>query len=128
MLKRLSMVLLTLIVALIGVLLAANTKTGETISFEEPILFWIGIGVVIILFLPSLILSIFNNNGARIAFAMCQGFIALLFLGLIPSWFLGFNGGAGASIIGIVGTVVSACSIAVTFFDGKNNGNKGVVS
>jgi len=123
MFKRFLMVLLTMIVAIVAVLIAANNTTGETISFDEPVLFWIGLGTIILFFLPSLFLSFFSNNGARITSIIFQSFIALSFLGLIPAGALDPNGGVWASIIGIVGTIVSICSIAVTFFVGKNNAN-----
>ncbi|MDX8045319.1 hypothetical protein SH601_04890 [Gracilibacillus sp. S3-1-1] len=113
MLKSFYIDLLTFVVAIIGTLLAAFNKTGKTISFEEPITFLVGFVVVVMLFLPSLILSLFNKPRARFAFAIYQGFIALLFLGLIPSGFLGFRGGTGASIIGIIGTVICIWSIVV---------------
>lgn len=117
------MVLLTMIVAIVAVLIAANNKTGETISYDEPILFWIGIGTIALFFLPPLILSFFSNNSARITSIIFQSFIALSFLGLIPAIVLDPDSGVWASTIGIIGTIVSICSIAATFFVGKNNVN-----
>lgn len=58
MVKRVSMVLLTMVLAIIALFLAAKNPTGpNTVSFDEPFILWISLGILVVLFLPPLILS-----------------------------------------------------------------------
>ncbi|MBD8028076.1 hypothetical protein H9636_15605 [Ureibacillus sp. Re31] len=123
MFKRFFMVLVTLIIAVGAILLAAKHPTGpNTISYDEPLGLWLSIGIVVILFLPPLILSLFNNLVVRVISAVYQGFVVIAFLGIIPIGFL-FSNNIGVSVIGILGTLVCIGSIVVTL---KNSSNKTV--
>ncbi|QTD41910.1 hypothetical protein [Sporosarcina sp. Te-1] len=114
---RLSMVGLTLVFAIIAVLLGAKYPTGpNTISFDQPILLMISIGMVVALFLPPIILAFFDHMVVRIVSAIYQAFIVITFLGLIlvgfliPSvWVIG---------IGIMGAIVNIGSIIATMVAG----------
>ena len=55
--------------------------------------------LLVVLFLPPLILSLFNNLTVKIISAIYQAFI-----------FISFS----VIVIGVVGTIVSICSIIVT--------------
>jgi len=120
--KRLSMVLLTMMLAIIALLSAAKNPTGpNTVSFDEPESLWLSLVMLIVLFLPPLILSFFNKLVVKIISAIYQSFIVLAFLGLIlvgliiPSFWV--------TTIGVVGTVVSICSIIVTILSGLKTRN-----
>ena len=116
------MVLLTMILAIIALLLAAKNPTGpNTVSFDHPESLWLSLGMLIVLFLPPLILSFFNNLAVKVVSAIYQSFIVLTFLGLIlvgfiiPSFWV--------TTIGVVGTIVSICSIIVTILAGLKTRN-----
>ncbi|MBT2215665.1 hypothetical protein KK120_07510 [Virgibacillus dakarensis] len=114
MFKRFLMVFLTLIIAVAAVLLAAKHPTGpNTVSFDEPAGLWISIGMIIALFLPPLILSLFSNRAVIILSAVYQAFVVIAFLGIIPIGFL-FPNNAGVSIIAGLGALVSIASVVVT--------------
>lgn len=114
MLKKFYMVFLTLLIAVGAVLLAARYPTGpNTVSYDEPAGLWISIGIIIVLFLPPLLLSLFSNRVVRNISAMYQAFIVISFLGIIPVGFLSPNN-LGLSAIAILGVVVSIASIVVT--------------
>ncbi|GAA0428130.1 MAG: DUF5391 family protein [Bacillota bacterium] len=114
MLKKFYMVFLTLLIAVGAVLLAARYPTGpNTVSYDEPAGLWISIGIIIVLFLPPLLLSLFSNRVVRNISAMYQAFIVISFLGIIPVGFLSPNN-LGLSAIAILGVVVSIASIIVT--------------
>lgn len=114
MLKKFYMVFLTLLIAVGAVLLAARYPTGpNTVSYDEPAGLWISIGIIIVLFLPPLLLSLFSNRVLRNISAMYQAFIVISFLGIIPVGFLSPNN-LGLSAIAILGVLVSIASIIVT--------------
>ncbi|WP_088051657.1 hypothetical protein [Virgibacillus dakarensis] len=114
MFKRFLMVFLTLIIAVAAVFLAAKHPTGpNTVSFDEPAGLWISIGMIIALFLPPLILSLFSNRAVIILSAVYQAFVVIAFLGIIPIGFL-FPNNAGVSIIAGLGALVSIASVVVT--------------
>ncbi|SER24126.1 hypothetical protein SAMN04487944_10229 [Gracilibacillus ureilyticus] len=125
MFKRFFMVFLTLILAIAALLLAAQYPTGpNTVSFDEPVPLLLSAGMLVLLFLPPLILSFFNNMVVKIISAIYQGFIVLSFLILIPigliipSFWIIANAVAGA--------VVSISSIIVTILVGLKKRNPAV--
>lgn len=114
MLKRFFIVLLTLIIAIVTVLLAAKHPTGpNTVSYDEPVGLWLSIGMIIVLFLPPLILSLFSNRVVRIISVVYQAFIVISFLVIIPISFL-FPNHMWVSVIAFLGSLVSIVSIVVT--------------
>ncbi|MCY8031719.1 hypothetical protein MOB47_20120 [Bacillus inaquosorum] len=120
MLKRFSLVCLTLIMSIIVVLVAAKNSPGDNvISFDEPIILMISIGIVVFLFIPPLVMSFFGNWVVRIISGVYQCFIVLTFMGLIPIGFLIPNGFL-TILLSIAGTLVSITSVAVTLLIGKN--------
>ncbi|WP_339216020.1 hypothetical protein [Ornithinibacillus sp. FSL M8-0202] len=113
MFKKFLMVLLTLGLAIVTLLLAASNPTGpNTVSFDDPVGLWTSLGMLIVLFLPPLILSLFNHLAVKIISAIYQGFIVLTFFGLIlvglilPS--------VPIIVLGLLGVATSICSIIVT--------------
>ena len=126
MVKRLSMMLVIMILAVITLFLAAKNPTGpNTVSFDEPQNFLTSLGTLIVLLLPPLILAFFNHVALNIISAVYQAFIVLTFLGVvivglvIPSILI--------SIIGGLGTIVGIISIVMTLFDLGNGMNSVVV-
>ncbi|WIW26601.1 hypothetical protein [Bacillus inaquosorum] len=120
MLKRFSLVCLTLIMSIIVVLVAAKNSLGDNvISFDEPIILMISIGIVVFLFIPPLVMSFFGNWVVRIISGVYQCFIVLTFMGLIPIGFLILNGFL-TILLSIAGTLVSITSVVVTLLIGKN--------
>lgn len=113
MIKRFSMVLLTMLLAIITLLLAASNPTGpNTVSFDEPVNLWLSLGMLIVLFLPPLILSLFNHLAIKILSAVYQGFIVLTFFGLIPVGL--FIPSVPVIVLGLLGVATGICSIIVT--------------
>ncbi|MCE0738617.1 MULTISPECIES: hypothetical protein [Bacillus] len=120
MLKRFSLVFLTLIMSIIVVLVAAKNSPGDNvISFDEPIILMISIGIVVFLFIPPLAMSFFGNWVVRIISGVYQCFIVLIFMGLIPIGFLIPNGFL-TILLSIAGTLVSITSVVVTLLIGRN--------
>ncbi|MCY7949478.1 hypothetical protein [Bacillus inaquosorum] len=120
MLKRFSLVFLTLIMSIIVVLVAAKNSPGDNvISFDEPIILMISIGIVVFLFIPPLVMSFFGNWVVRIISGVYQCFIVLTFMGLIPIGFLILNGFL-TILLSIAGTLVSIISVVVTLLIGRN--------
>ncbi|MFS0881751.1 hypothetical protein [Metabacillus niabensis] len=122
MVKRFSMVFITLILAITALLLAAKYPTGpNTVSFDEPAIMWLNAGILVVLFLLPLIFSFFNLLVLRIISAIYQVFFVFGFLGLvlvgfmIPSIWVIVNGALGA--------IISICSIIVTIFVGAKKAN-----
>ncbi len=117
MIKRFSVVFLTMILAIIALLLATQYPTGpNTVSFDEPLGFWLSFGMLVLLFLPPLILSFFNNLAVKIISAVYQAFIVFSFLVLIP---IGFIIPSFSIIaIGTAGTIIGICSIIMTILVG----------
>lgn len=121
MVKRLSMVLMIMILAIVALVLAAKNPTGpNTVSFDDPLNFWLSLGTLIVLLLPPLILSFFNHLVLNIISAIYQAFIVLTFLGIIlvgfviPSiWII---------VIGALGTIVGIGSIVVTIVEALKKG------
>ncbi|MDZ5672035.1 hypothetical protein [Bacillus stercoris] len=124
MLKRFFLVLLTLIMSIVVILVAAKYSPGDNvISFDEPRILMISIGIVVFLFIPPLAMSFFGNSVIRIISGVYQCFIVLTFLGMIPIGFLIPNGFL-TILVSIVGTLVSITSVVVTFLIGRNKGVK----
>lgn len=114
------MTFITLIIAVVVILLAARHPTGpNTVSYEEPAGLLIAIGMVIVLFLPLLILSLFSHRVVRIISAVCQTIVVISFLGIIPIGFL-FPQHFGVSIIAFFGFLTSIASVVVTLKTDSN--------
>lgn len=114
MFKRGFMVFLTLVIAVVAILLVAKHPTGpNTVSYDEPAGLWVSIGMIIILFLPPLILSLFNNRIVRIVSSVYQIFVVISFLVIIPIGFL-FPDNISVSIVAVLGTIVSIASVVAT--------------
>ena len=114
MFKRGFMVFLTLVIAVVAILLVAKHPTGpNTVSYDEPAGLWISIGMIIILFLPPLILSLFNNRIVRIISSVYQIFVVISFLVIIPIGFLSPDN-ISVSIVAVLGTIVSIASVIAT--------------
>ncbi|PAE58200.1 hypothetical protein CHH88_18590 [Bacillus subtilis] len=114
-LKRFSLVFVTLMMSIVVVLAAAKESPGD----DEPIILMISIGIVVFLFIPPLVMSFFGNLVVRIISGVYQCFIVFTFLGLIPIGFLIPNGFL-TILVSIAGTLVSIASVAVTLCIGKN--------
>jgi|SRR5690625_1254012 len=117
MFTRVSMVFLTMVLAIIALFLATQHPTGpNTVSFDDPVSLLISLGMLVALFLPPLILSFFNHIAVKILSAIYQAFIVISFLILIPIGFLipAFS----IIIIGTLGAIISVCSILVTVLVG----------
>ncbi|WP_024371974.1 hypothetical protein [Exiguobacterium sp. ZOR0005] len=123
MFKRFSLAFLTMILAIATLFIAAKNSVGDNvISFDQPEVMKISIGIVVLLFLPPLILSFFNNNVVKVINAAYQAFIVLTFLGLIPVGFMIPNG-MMTIIISILGTIVSIASVFVVIFNTPKTSN-----
>lgn len=58
MIKRFSLVLLTLMMSIVVMLVAAQNSPGDNvISFDQPRILIISIGIVVFLFIPPLVMS-----------------------------------------------------------------------
>ncbi|WP_406621382.1 hypothetical protein [Bacillus atrophaeus] len=124
MLKRFSLVLLTLIMSIVVILVAAKNSPGDNvISFDEPRILMISIGIIVFLYIPPLAMSFFANSVVRIISGVYQCFIVLTFLGLIPIGFLIPNGFL-TIIVSIAGTLVSITSVVVTLLIDRNKAVK----
>ncbi|MFS0664968.1 hypothetical protein AB1L06_13210 [Bacillus mojavensis] len=120
MLKRFLLVLLTLIMSIVVILVAAKDSHGDNvISFDEPIILMISIGIVVFLFIPPLALSFFGNMVVRIISGVYQCFIVFTFLGMIPIGFLIPNGFL-TILVSVLGTLVSIISVVVTLLIDRN--------
>ncbi|MBU7595186.1 hypothetical protein [Metabacillus halosaccharovorans] len=121
MVKRLSMLIIT-ILAIVALFFAAKNPTGpNTVSFDEPLNLLVSLGTLIVLLLPPVILSFFNHLVLNIIFAIYQAFIVLTFLGLIivgfvipSSWIIA---------IGALGAIIGISSIVVTILDSGKEAN-----
>ncbi|QQF62219.1 hypothetical protein I9X38_17535 [Bacillus mojavensis] len=124
MLKRFFLVLLTLMMSIVVILVAAKDSPGDNvISFDEPMILMISIGIVVFLFIPPLAMSFFGNMAVRIISGVYQCFIVLTFLGMIPIGFLIPNGFL-TILVSIAGTLVSITSVVVTLLIGRNKEGK----
>lgn len=120
MLKRFFLILLTLIMSIVLVLVAAKNSPGDNvISFDEPRILMISMGIVAFLFIPPLIMSFFSNFVVRVISGVYQCFIVLSFLGLIPIGFFIPNGFL-TIVVSIAGTLISIFSVIVTLYIDKN--------
>ncbi|WP_440621366.1 hypothetical protein [Bacillus subtilis] len=117
MVKRFFLVLLTLIMSIVVMLVAAKNSPGDNvISFEQPRILMISMGIVVFLFIPPLVMSFFGNWVVRIVSGVYQCFIVLTFLGLIPIGFF-IPDGFLTIVVSIAGTLISIVSVVVTFID-----------
>lgn len=125
MLKRLLMMISTMLLAIIAVLIAARYPTGpNTVSFDRPVELWLSVGMLVVLFIPPLIFAFFNNPVTNIISVIYQSFIVLSFLILIPVGFIAPS--FWVSGVGILGTIVSICSIIVTVLTRRKKNNLGL--
>lgn len=93
MLKRFFLVFLTLIMSIFAVFAAAEESPGDrVISFDEPMILLISLGIILCLFIPPIVMSFFGSLVVRIISGVYQCFIVLTFAGLIPIGFLIPNG------------------------------------
>ena len=123
MMTRLLMVFSTMILAIIALLVSAKNPTGpNTVSFDEPIGFWISFSMLVVLFIPPFILALFNNLAVNIISAIYQSFIALSFSGLVLVGF--FVPSVLLIVISALGFLVSICSIIMTILGDKNSVRK----
>ena len=114
MFKRFLFVLLTLMLAIIATLVAAKDSPGKnTISYDEPAILFLSIGIIVLLFIPPLIMSFFKHSIVRAISAVYQCFIVIVFIGLIPIGFTIPNGFL-TIIVAVLGTIISIASIAMT--------------
>ncbi|MFJ9290645.1 hypothetical protein [Bacillus halotolerans] len=120
MLKRFFLVLLTLMMSIVVILVAAKDSPGDkVISFDEPMILMISIGIVVFLFIPPLAMSFFGNMVVRIISGVYQCFIVFTFLGMIPIGFLIPNGFL-TILVSVLGTLVSIISVVVTLLIERN--------
>ncbi|MCR6598746.1 hypothetical protein NFC80_19540 [Bacillus halotolerans] len=120
MLKRFFLVLLTLMMSIVVILVAAKDSPGDkVISFDEPMILMISIGIVVFLFIPPLAMSFFGNMVVRIISGVYQCFIVFTFLGMIPIGFLIPNGFL-TILVSVLGTLVSIISVVVTLLIDRN--------
>jgi|SRR5690625_2800344 len=118
MFTRVSMVFLTMVLAIVALFLATQHPTGpNTVSFDEPVGLLISLGMLVALFVPPLILSFFNHIAVKIISAIYQAFIVISFLILIPIGL--FIPAFSIIVTGILGAIVSICSILVTVLVGQ---------
>ncbi|GLJ04560.1 membrane protein [Bacillus pumilus] len=124
MIKRLSLVLLTLMMSIVVLLVAAKNSPGDNvISFDQPRILIISIGILVFLFIPPLVMSFFSNLIVRTISGVYQCFIVLSFLMLIPIGFL-IPDGFLTIVVSIAGTLVSIASLIVTLIIDKNKNVK----
>lgn len=124
MIKRLSLVLLTLMMSIVVLLAAAKNSPGDNvISFDQPRILIISIGILVFLFIPPLVMSFFSNLIVRTISGVYQCFIVLSFLMLIPIGFL-IPDGFLIIVVSIAGTLVSIASLIVTLIIDRNKNVK----
>lgn len=124
MIKRLSLVLLTLMMSIVVLLVAAKNSPGDNvISFDQPRILIISLGILVFLFIPPLVMSFFSNLIVRTISGVYQCFIVLSFLMLIPIGFL-IPDGFLTIVVSIAGTLVSIASLIVTLIIDKNKNVK----
>ncbi|MEH7798818.1 hypothetical protein ABEW02_10870 [Bacillus safensis] len=120
MIKRFSLVLLTLMMFIVVMLVAAQNSPGDNvISFDQPRILIISIGIVVFLFIPPLVMSFFSNLIVRTISGVYQCFIVLSFLVLIPIGFF-IPDGFLTIVVSIAGTLVSVASLIVTLIIDRN--------
>ncbi|ARD55162.1 hypothetical protein ACTHOS_17745 [Bacillus safensis] len=120
MIKRFSLVLLTLMMSIVVMLVAAQNSPGDNvISFDQPRILIISIGIVVFLFIPPLVMSFFSNLIVRTISGVYQCFIVLSFLVLIPIGFF-IPDGFLTIVVSIAGTLVSVASLIVTLIIDRN--------
>lgn len=105
--------------SIFAVFAAAEESPGDrVISFDEPMILLISLGIILCLFIPPIVMSFFGSLVVRIISGVYQCFIVLTFAGLIPIGFLIPNGFL-TILAAVLGTLVSSASVAVTLFVGR---------
>lgn len=111
MIKRVSFVLLSMTLAVATLLLAARYAVGPSvISFDQPKALSLSIAIVVLLFLPPLFLSFFENTIMKVMNAAYQSLIVLSFTGLIPLGFVAPDGSLLIVLTAVLGTLISIVS------------------
>ncbi|KAB8130317.1 hypothetical protein F9U64_14430 [Gracilibacillus oryzae] len=118
MVKRISMVLLTLVFAIIT-LLAAATTGPVTVKPDELVGLMLSALMLVLLFIPLIVLAIFHHIVARIISSFYQSFILLCFLIMIPMGVLLPSSWLIASAV--AGSIVSLGSNIITIIEKKGN-------
>ncbi|MFP7171587.1 hypothetical protein [Terribacillus sp. FSL K6-0262] len=122
MLKRVSLVFVLFVLAIAALFLAAANPTGpNTVSFEEPMIIWLNVGIIASLFLPPFILSFFSHLAVKIVSAIYQVFIVFAFSSLILAGLLIPSN--AVIIVGALGVILGICSILVTILTGLKKGD-----
>lgn len=120
MIKRVSFVLLSMTLSVATLLLAARYAVGQSvISFDQPKALSLSIAIVVLLFLPPLFLSFFENTIMKVMNAAYQSIISLSFIGLIPMGFMTPDGSLVIVLTAVIGTVISIFSTVTAV--GKSN-------
>lgn len=119
MIKRFSLVLLTLMMSIVVLLVAAKNSPGDhVISFDQSHILIISIGIMLCLFIPPLVMSFFSHLIVRTISSVYQCFIVLSFLGLIPIGF--FIPDFLTIVVSVAGTLASVASLIVTLRIDRN--------
>jgi len=120
MIKRVSLVLLSMALAVATLLIAARYAVGQSVlSFEQPQALSLSIAIVVLLFIPPLFLSFFENTVMKIINAAYQSIISLSFIGLIPMGFMTPDGSLPIVLTAVIGTAISIVSTVTAV--GKSN-------
>ncbi|WP_393964625.1 hypothetical protein [Exiguobacterium sp. S22-S28] len=111
MIKRVSLVVLSMVLAVVTLLVAAQYAVGKSVvSFDQPKALGISVAIVVLLFLPPMFLSFFENGVVKVINAAYQSIIVLSFIGLIPMGFMTPNGSLLIVLTAVAGTLISMIS------------------
>lgn len=111
MIKRVSLVVLSMVLSVVTLLVATQYAVGESmVSFDQPKALSISVAIVVLLFLPTLFLSFFENGVVKVINAAYQSIIVLSFIGLIPMGFMTPNGSLLIVMTAVAGTLISMIS------------------
>ncbi|MFD1413663.1 hypothetical protein [Oceanobacillus jeddahense] len=112
--KRLGLLVLTLIVSIIALFVTAYYQRDfNTLSLDDPQIIQASIIIMVILFIPPVLLSFFNHKFWRFISAIYQSMFFLGFIVLVPTGVFSFNA-VFISIVSLVGAVISLWSIFIT--------------
>ncbi|WP_040981122.1 hypothetical protein [Oceanobacillus jeddahense] len=112
--KRLGLLVLTLIVSIIALFVTAYYQRDfNTLSLDDSQIIQASIIIMVILFIPPVLLSFFNHKFWRFISAIYQSMFFLGFIVLVPTGVFSFNA-VFISIVSLVGAVISLWSIFIT--------------
>lgn len=112
--KRFGLVFISLLIAIGAVLLAAKHPTGpNTVSYDDPNGLWLSIGLLVIVFLPPLVLSLFSNRAVRMINGIYLTLIIITFLAMVPIGFF-IPELVAVSFIGILGSITTGTGLVMT--------------